>query len=91
MYPLFAAMLTSRPWEDITRKTADHLYIPDTAEERKKLQGHAKEHSKEINQLLGQMPPDLLLLFKTNDCLRSVDRSLGQVRLLLTLFTNKQV
>lgn len=31
-YPLFAAMLTTRPWDQITRKSADHLYIPGTEE-----------------------------------------------------------
>ena len=79
MYPLFAAMLTSRPWEDITRKTADHLYIPTNNEERKVLQKRAALFSKEINEMLGKMPADLLLLLKTNDCLRSVDLALGQV------------
>lgn len=79
MYPLFAAMLTSRPWEEVTRKTADHLYIPTNAQERKVLQQRAAMFSKEINEMLGKMPADLLLLLKTNDCLRSVDLSLGQV------------
>lgn len=35
MYPIFAAMLTSRPWEEITKKSADHLYISRDAAERK--------------------------------------------------------
>ena len=78
MYPLFAAMLTSRPWEEVTRRTADHLYIPRGAEERQVLQRRAAMFSKEINQMLGRMPQDLLLLLKTNDCLRSVDLALGQ-------------
>lgn len=78
MYPLFAAMLTSRPWEEITRKTADHLYIPTNADERLVLQKRAVMFTKEINQMLAKMPQDLLLLLKTNDCLRSVDLALGQ-------------
>ena len=81
MYPLFAAMLTSRPWEEITRRTADHLYIPTNTEERQQLQKHAAMFSREINEMLAKMPQDLLLLLKTNDCLRSVDLALGQVRL----------
>ncbi len=87
MYPLFAAMLTSRPWEEITRRTADHLYIPSSPEERQQLQKHAAMFSKEINEMLGKMPQDLLLLLKTNDCLRSVDLALGQARLKKQLFT----
>ena len=79
MYPLFAAMLTSRPWEEVTKRTADHLYIPTNPEERSVLQKRAAMFSKEINEMLGKMPPDLLLLLKTNDCLRSVDLALGQV------------
>ena len=79
LYPLFAAMLTSRPWEEITRKTANHLYIPRSPSERQMLQQRAQAFAKEINELLGRMPPDLLLLLKTNDCLRAVDLALGQV------------
>jgi aarF domain-containing kinase len=29
-YPLFAAMLTTRPWDQITRRSVDHLHIPGT-------------------------------------------------------------
>lgn len=78
MYPLFAAMLTQRPWEDVTRKSADHLYIPRGQAERQVLQARARQFVKEINELLSRMPRDLLLLLKTNDCLRSVDLALGQ-------------
>lgn len=88
MYPLFAAMLTSRPWEEITRRTADHLYIPSSPEERQQLQKHAAMFSKEINEMLGKMPQDLLLLLKTNDCLRSVDLALGQVIHFLGMLSN---
>ena len=31
----------------------------------------------DINALLARLPRELLLLLKTNDCLRSLDRSLG--------------
>ena len=79
LYPLFAAMLTSRPWEEVTRKTANHLYIPQSPSERQVLQQRAQAFAQEINELLGRMPPDLLLLLKTNDCLRAVDLALGQV------------
>lgn len=41
------------------------------------LQSYAAQYFKEIVQLLGTVPSDLLLLFKTNDCLRHLDHVLG--------------
>lgn len=41
------------------------------------LQGYAAIYAKQISDLLLRMPRPLLLLLKTNDCLRSVDLSLG--------------
>ena len=35
------------------------------------------QYSSEITQLLATVPRDLLLIFKTNDLVRSVERSLG--------------
>ena len=43
------------------------------------MQGYASQFAKEISNLLWRVPRDLLLLLKTNDCLRSVDLALGQV------------
>lgn len=43
-------------------------------------QGFAAQFAQEITELLLRMPRPLLLLLKTNDCLRSVDYALGQVR-----------
>ena len=42
------------------------------------LQQQAATYAKQISDLLQRLPPPLLLLLKTNDCLRSVDMSLGQ-------------
>ncbi len=36
------------------------------------LQEHAAQYAQEITELLGKMPRVLLLLLKTNDCLRQV-------------------
>jgi aarF domain-containing kinase len=41
------------------------------------LQGYAQIYARQIGDLLLRMPRPLLLLLKTNDCLRSVDLSLG--------------
>ncbi|KAK9917077.1 hypothetical protein WJX75_000654 [Coccomyxa subellipsoidea] len=77
-YAFFACMLTMRPWEEVTRASADHLYLPTSAEGRKKIQGYASQFAREISDMLRRIPRPLLLLLKTNDCLRTVDSCLGQ-------------
>lgn len=32
MYPLFASMLTQRPWDDVTKQSLGHLSMPGTSE-----------------------------------------------------------
>ena len=41
---------------------------------------YARQFARDSARLLQQVPTSLLLLLKTNDCLRSVDKALGQVR-----------
>lgn len=41
------------------------------------IQGYAQIYARQIGEMLLRMPRPLLLLLKTNDCLRSVDLSLG--------------
>mmetsp|Transcript_20714 Transcript_20714/g.53084 ORF Transcript_20714/g.53084 Transcript_20714/m.53084 type:complete len:534 (+) Transcript_20714:223-1824(+) len=77
-YPLFAAMLTTRPWDQITRSSIDHLFVPGTEEDKQTIQKYAHQYAREISDLLLRIPRALLLLLKTNDCLRSVDTCLGQ-------------
>lgn len=76
-YPLFAAMLTMRPWDQIVDPQVDHLTLTGSRDEKHMLQGYAAIYAKQIGDLLLRMPRPLLLLLKTNDCLRSVDLSLG--------------
>jgi len=80
MYPLFAAMLTQKPWEQIEGSSGhpDHLVVPRTREHRQLVQDYAQQYMAQISTMLCRMPRDLLLLLKTNDCLRAVDASLGQ-------------
>jgi len=78
MYPLFAAMLTAKPWDQITRKEANHLHLKGNEEERKVIQQYAMFYFDGITQLLHKVPREMLLLLKTNDCLRAVDSALGQ-------------
>ena len=63
------------------RSSLDHLQLPSDAEARRKLQSQAAQFSRQISDLLWRMPRPLLLLLKTNDCLRTVDACLGQVDL----------
>eukprot|EP01024_Parvocaulis_polyphysoides_P017827 TRINITY_DN17862_c0_g1_i2.p2 TRINITY_DN17862_c0_g1~~TRINITY_DN17862_c0_g1_i2.p2 ORF type:complete len:135 (-),score=14.05 TRINITY_DN17862_c0_g1_i2:501-905(-) len=71
-------MLTTRPWDDILRQDTDHLVISDSLESKQRIHSFVKQYTQEISQLLLDMPRALLLLLKTNDCLRSIDRCLGQ-------------
>lgn len=46
-------------------------------QERRQLQAYAQQYSAEISHLLLTVPRDLLLLLKTNDCLRSLEHRLA--------------
>lgn len=53
------------------------MTLTGSRDEKHMLQGYAAIYAKQIGDLLLRMPRPLLLLLKTNDCLRSVDLSLG--------------
>lgn len=48
-----------------------------TVQEKKSLHAYVQKYSQEISHLLLTMPRDLLLLLKTNDCLRSLEHRLS--------------
>lgn len=48
-----------------------------SAQDRKRAQSFAHANRDSLTELLASLPRPLLLLLKTNDCLRSVDRMLG--------------
>ena len=77
--PLFAGMLTRRPWKTVSKKRhgADRLALKGTQEERDEIQQYTKMYASEIGELLARLPRELLLLLKTNDNLRAVDAELG--------------
>ena len=58
-----------------TNSFADRLAATDA--DAAEARAYASEHAGDINALLARLPRELLLLLKTNDCLRSLDRSLG--------------
>lgn len=82
MYRLFAGMLTLRSWHNVKNTSVNSLKEGFRAqapspEEAKQLKVYIKQFAKEISTILRNVPRELLLLLKTNDCLRAVDHSLG--------------
>ena len=71
--------LTDKMMVQVISKDVDHLYMSGDDEERKSIQQTSQMFAAQITQLLFKVPRVLLLLLKTNDCLRSVDLALGQV------------
>jgi aarF domain-containing kinase len=79
-FSLLAAMITQRPWDDIVSKDMSgmsRLHGKGLPAESVMLRSYAQKYFKEIVLLLGRVPSDLLLLFKTTDCLRHLDKLLG--------------
>jgi len=77
-FTLLAAMLTMRPWDDITSGDVNRLKGKGTAGESEMLKAYAKRYFKDIVALLGRVDSEMLLLLKTNDCLRHLDKALGR-------------
>lgn len=77
-YHLLAGMLTTHTWDVIMDGSLDRLAVRDGDDKAKqKLKTSVAQYADEIMALLRTCPRELLLLFKTNDCLRSIDVALG--------------
>ncbi len=76
-YTLLAAMLTMRPWDDIVNTDRERLKSTNTKADSEMLKVYAEKYFKDIVNLLGRVDSDMLLLLKTNDCLRHLDNKLG--------------
>ncbi|CAH9126429.1 unnamed protein product [Cuscuta epithymum] len=76
LYALFAGILTMRPWNKVVDTSVDHLVIEGSDNERSEIQMHASSHFPQITELLRRLPRVILLMLKTNDCLRAVNRAL---------------
>ena len=78
---LFASMLSGRTWESISTKSKGLSNIVKTRNLNEKNVVHTKVGSlaflKSVNQILSELPRDLLLILKTQDTLRAIDYSLG--------------
>ena len=85
-YTLLVAMLTMRPWDDIVHKDRTKLQSKNTKGESEMLKAYAQKYFKEIVGLLGRVDNQMLLLLKTNDCLRHLDKSCRILSILLRLW-----
>ena len=80
MYPLLAAMLTSRPFDEVIERsqTGSLDATPATGGgDKAVIKLYAQRYLKEIIDMLDVVPRQMLLIFKMNDCLRHVDYALG--------------
>ncbi|KAJ8443905.1 hypothetical protein Cgig2_032729 [Carnegiea gigantea] len=78
LYALFAGILTMRPWNRVIDTSADHLVVRGTESDRSELQMYASMYFPQISELLRRLPRVILLMLKTNDCLRAVNNALLQ-------------
>lgn len=75
-----AAMVTSKTYEQLMEENTvleNRMKRWKTAEEKQRLIEIATIFHKQITILLNNMNRDLLLLFKVNDFLRTIDNKLG--------------
>lgn len=77
LFTLLAAMLTMKSWDDIISKDLKKMKLTNHSSENVQLQAYAERYLDQINYILGKVPSDMLLLLKTNDCLRHIDRRLN--------------
>ncbi|OMO76004.1 hypothetical protein COLO4_25712 [Corchorus olitorius] len=76
LYVLFAGVVTMRPWDRVIDPALDHLVLEGTESDRSELQMYASQYFPQISELLRRLPSVILLMLKTNDCLRAVNNSL---------------
>lgn len=80
MFPLLAAMLTSRPFDEVVERSRTGSLDAAPASgggDKAVIKLYAQRYLREIIGMLNVVPRQMLLLFKMNDCLRHVDYALG--------------
>jgi hypothetical protein len=78
-YHLWASIVTTKSWEQIAGSESngqDRLISSTSKADRSKARKSVQKFAFEINDLLLKIPRELLLILKTNDCLRNVERKL---------------
>ena len=80
-YFMFAAMITSKDWQDIMDKkkkdSTDRLAFVNDEKTKKDMQVKFRLYMQEILTCLQTMNNDVLLILKVNEYLRSIDHQLG--------------
>lgn len=73
LYPLFACMLTGRPWESVI---AGIDRVKQTAAEKELVQSNTTVVLPHISDILEQVDRQMLLILKTNDLIRGIEATL---------------
>jgi len=76
LYGLFAAMLTRKPWTEVGRGKLREIQ-GHTPIDREQLQEWAAMYGLELQSILARIPKSMILLLKTNECLRYIESTLG--------------
>ncbi|XP_076911927.1 putative ABC1 protein At2g40090 [Bidens hawaiensis] len=76
LYALFAGILTMRPWNRVIDPAVDHLAIQGNDHSERQM--YASQCFPQITVLLHKLPRVIMLMLKTNDCLRSVNNAFIQ-------------
>ena len=87
LFPLLAAMLTSRPFDEIVERSKNqsigsqsptkNYTDMDSKSDTAMIRSYAHQYLPQIISMLDIVPRQMLLLFKLNDCLRHLDLALG--------------
>lgn len=62
MYHLFAAMLTMRPWDDITSNDIEKLYQKGTSSDNAMLRAYAHKYFKDVANVLAEVKPEVSIV-----------------------------
>lgn len=73
LYPLFACMLTGRPWESVV---AGVTKTTPTSAEKDLMQSNTTLVLPSISDILEQVDRQMLLILKTNDLIRGIENTL---------------
>jgi aarF domain-containing kinase len=73
LYQLFSCILTQRHWDNVK----NNCRLGMSPEQELEVRTRAVDYMPEVASLLARIPRQMVLMLKTNDLLRSLDRSLG--------------
>ncbi|KAM0875117.1 hypothetical protein ACQ4PT_037004 [Festuca glaucescens] len=76
LHAFFAGVLTMKPWKSVIDPSVGHLILDGNNTDRSEVQMYASLYFPQISELLRRLPRVILLMLKTNDCLRAVNHAL---------------